>query len=114
MTGDFLHWLRAADWRHWASPGGFPLRIGLGRAGMLILSAALFGGSAAYATPIRHELPMRAIVQGHNIQPRGDQLKALGYADLTPQQADEVDRLYRQLMRLSTRTQHRRSTKTGI
>lgn len=50
------------------------------------------------STPTRHELPMRAIVNGHNVQPRGDRLKALGYADLTASEAEEVDRLYRELM----------------
>jgi hypothetical protein len=50
------------------------------------------------STPTRYELPMRAIVHGHNVQPRGDRLNALGYSDLTSQQAQEVDRLYRQLM----------------
>jgi hypothetical protein len=49
-------------------------------------------------TPTRRGLPMRAIVNGHNVQPRGDNLKALGYSDLTSQEAEEVDRLYRQLM----------------
>jgi hypothetical protein len=42
---------------------------------------------------------MHAIVNGHDLQPRDDQLKALGFSDVTPQQADEVDQLYRQLMR---------------
>ena len=46
-----------------------------------------------------HRLPMHAIVNGRNIQPRSDNLKALGYSDLTLQEATEVDRLYRQLMR---------------
>ena len=46
-----------------------------------------------------HRLPMHAIVNGHNIQPRSDNLKALGYSDLTSQEAEEVDQLYRQLMR---------------
>jgi hypothetical protein len=46
-----------------------------------------------------HRLPMHAIVNSHNIQPRSDNLKALGYSDLTLQEATEVDRLYRQLMR---------------
>jgi hypothetical protein len=46
-----------------------------------------------------HRLPMHAIVNGHNIQPRSDNLKALGYSDLTLQEAAEVDHLYRQLMR---------------
>ena len=53
------------------------------------------------STPTRYELPMRAIVHGHNVQPRGDRLNALGYSDLTSQQAQEVDRLYRQLMQSS-------------
>jgi hypothetical protein len=46
-----------------------------------------------------HRLPMHAIVNGHNIQPRSDNLKTLGYSDLTLQDAAEVDHLYRQLMR---------------
>ena len=50
------------------------------------------------STPTRHELPMRAIVHGHNVQPRSDRLNALGYSDLTSQQAQEVDRLYQELM----------------
>lgn len=48
--------------------------------------------------PTRHELPMRAVVNGHNVQPRGDRLQALGYSDLTPQEAKEVEQLYQQLM----------------
>jgi hypothetical protein len=54
--------------------------------------------ASSSSTPTRHGLPMRAIVNGHNVQPRGDRLKALGYYDLTSQEAEEVDRLYRQLM----------------
>jgi hypothetical protein len=50
------------------------------------------------STPSRYELPMRPIVHGHNVQPRGDLLNALGFSDLTLQQAQEVDRLYRLLM----------------
>jgi hypothetical protein len=45
-----------------------------------------------------HELPMRAIVNGHHVQPRRDLLDALGYSDLSPQAAEEVDRLNRQLL----------------
>jgi hypothetical protein len=47
---------------------------------------------------MRHELPMRAIVNGHHVQPRRDLLDALGYSDLSPQAAEEVDRLNRQLL----------------
>ena len=33
-------------------------------------------------TTMHHELPMRAIVNGHHVQPRRDLLDALGYSDL--------------------------------
>jgi hypothetical protein len=49
-------------------------------------------------TTMHHELPMRAIVSGHHVQPRRDLLDALGYSDLSPQAAEEVDRLNRQLL----------------
>jgi hypothetical protein len=49
-------------------------------------------------TTMRHDLPMRAIVNGHHVQPRRDLLDALGYSDLSPQAADEVDHLNRQLL----------------
>jgi hypothetical protein len=54
--------------------------------------------ASSSSTPTRRVLPMQAIVHGHNVQPRGDNLKALGYIDLTSQEAEEVERLYRQLM----------------
>jgi hypothetical protein len=47
---------------------------------------------------MHHELPMRAIVNSHHVQPRRDLLDALGYPDLSPQAAEEVDRLNRQLL----------------
>ena len=76
--------------------------IGLSRsASILMLYLALFGGIAFADTLKRHELPMRAIEHGHNVQPRSDQLEALGYSDLTPQEADEVDRLYQEIMKNS-------------
>ena len=50
---------------------------------------------------MRHELPMRAIVNGHHVQPRRDLLDALGYSDLSPLAAEEVDRLNRQLLQQS-------------
>ncbi|MBV8523841.1 MAG: hypothetical protein JOY71_17255 [Acetobacteraceae bacterium] len=58
---------------------------------------ALAGGS------VRQELPMRAIVNGHNMQPRNDRIEALGYSDVTSQQAEEINHLYAQLMRSSGR-----------
>jgi hypothetical protein len=59
----------------------------------------LFGGIASADTLARHELPLHAVAHGHNIQPRADQLKALGYFDLTAQETGEVDRLYREPMK---------------
>jgi hypothetical protein len=98
----YLYGLVMVGRHRWISPCSVPLRVvlELGRGvGILILYSALFVGMALADTSTRHELPMRAIVRGHNIQPRGDQLKALGYSDLTPQEADEVDRLYRELLK---------------
>jgi hypothetical protein len=66
--------------------------------GILILYTALLSGIAPTGASAGRELPMHAIVNGHTVQPRDDQLRALGYSDLGPQKADEVDRLYRQLM----------------
>ena len=65
----------------------------------LLFVWALPCGVSFADTRAHHALPMHAIVNGHDLQPRDDQLKALGFSDVTPQQADEVDQLYRQLMR---------------
>ena len=94
--------------------GGQPKRNGSGalsrivaESGRCVLILGLHStlcGEAALAGPSAcHELPMRAIVNGHNIQPRSDRLNALGYSDLTPQQAEEVDHLFWQIMRNSNR-----------
>lgn len=53
---------------------------------------------ASGQTGVDYDLPMHPIIEGHNVQPRDDRLKALGYSDLTSKEADEVNRLYRQLM----------------
>jgi len=72
---------------------------------ILILFLTLKTGVAVAATSTICELSMRAIVNGHNVQPRADCLKALGRSDLPPQAADEVDRLYQDLMRDSISTE---------
>jgi hypothetical protein len=88
---------------HWINLWRVPLRRVIKSARgavILILYSTLFVGIAlASDAPTRLVLPMHAVVRGRNIQPRDDQLKALGYSDLTPQQADEVDRLYRELVK---------------
>ena len=68
---------------------------------MLILLLALKAEIALAATSTLCELPMRAIVHGHDVQPSADCLKVLGRSDLPPQAAEEVDRLYQELMRNS-------------
>jgi hypothetical protein len=62
------------------------------------LALAKINSAGSSDTTMRHELPMRAIVNGHHIQPRRDLLDALGYSDLSPQAAEEIDRLDRQLL----------------
>jgi hypothetical protein len=73
--------------------------------GALIMSLGLaLSGDIAHAGVLtRHKLPMQPIVNGHHVQPRADRLQALGYSDLTPQQTDEVERLYQQLLQKSMR-----------
>jgi hypothetical protein len=72
--------------------------------GALIISLLALSGDRAHAGVLtRHEFPMQPIVNGHHVQPRADRLQALDYSDLTPQQTDEVARLYQQLLQKSIR-----------
>lgn len=73
-----------------AETGGYVYRDPLG--------LPKINSSGSSGTTRRHELPMRAVVNGHHVQPRRDLLDALGYSDLSPQAAEEVDRLDRQLL----------------
>ena len=68
---------------------------------IISLYLVLSGGIALAGPLARHKFPMQPIVNGHHVQPRGDRLQALGYPDLTPQQAEQVDRLYQQLLQNS-------------
>ena len=51
---------------------------------------------AEEAKPLPHTSPW-PIQQGHNLQPRADQLRAMGRDDITAQESREIDRLYKQL-----------------
>jgi hypothetical protein len=63
------------------------------------LAATLLVGAAGPNTQAApHELPMHAIVNGHNVQPRKSELQALGTPDTTSTESAEIDELYRQLM----------------
>jgi hypothetical protein len=77
--------------------------------GAFIMSLCLtLSGDMAYAGVLtRHESPMQPIVNGHHVQPRADRLQALRYSDLTPQQTDEIEHLYQQLLQKSIRQSKR-------
>ena len=82
-----------ASARRWkvSSRAAFTLAVALS-AGLLLGAA----GPNTQAAP--HQLPMHAIVNGHNVQPRKSQLQALGTPDTTSTESAEIDELYRQLM----------------
>ena len=53
-----------------------------------------------------HKLRFQAIVNGRNLQPRDDQLKPLHLSDVTPQEAQMIDRLYQELLAGNSRSPH--------
>ena len=76
-------------------------RSALRRAGLMALlvgGTVLVGAAGPTTQAAPHQLPMHAVVNGHNVQPRTDQLQALGTADTSSAENAEVDELYRELM----------------
>jgi hypothetical protein len=54
-----------------------------------------------------NQLRMRAVVNGHPVQPTEGQLQAIGHPDMTTAEAKEVKNIYHQLMQgNSTNTQY--------
>jgi hypothetical protein len=68
----------------------------------LAMIAAMVSITAGPPHAQARELPLHSIVNGDRLQPHETQLKALGYSDVTPSQAAEIDRLYRQLTHCSS------------
>jgi hypothetical protein len=94
------------DAEHATNPYRVLLRIvgELVRAALIMSLCLALSGDIAHAGVLTcHDLPMQPIVNGHHVQPRADRLQALGYSDLTPQQTDEVEHLYQQLLQKSIR-----------
>jgi hypothetical protein len=80
--------------------------IGFAGAALSVLFALSLGW-AGQAKPLPHPGPW-PIQQGHNLQPRADQLRAMRKEDLTTRESIEVDRLYRQLEESSQQMLRRR------
>ena len=80
--------------------------IGFAGAPLSVLVAVSIA-SAEQAKPLPHPGPW-PIQQGHNLQPRADQLKAMRKQDLTTLESLEIERLYRQLEESSQEMLERR------
>ena len=60
-----------------------------------IVSLAIFAGAPISSA---RELPLQSTIDGHRVQPTQEELRALDRPDVTRSQADEIDRLYRELL----------------
>jgi hypothetical protein len=72
-------------------------RNAVGLAGVALgslLTLSLARAEEAKALPHAGPWPIQ---RGHNLQPRADQLRAMGRDDMTVQESREIDRLYKQL-----------------
>lgn len=67
----------------------------------LVLIAASVTAFAEIQSALARQLPRQAIVHGRNLQPRENDLKSLGITDVSPLQAAEIDKLYRDLLHCS-------------
>jgi hypothetical protein len=61
-----------------------------------------------------HRPRFQAIVNGHNLQPRDDQLRSLHIKDLTPQESRMIDRLYQRLLAQNSRSPYFSSSADGL
>jgi hypothetical protein len=68
----------------------------------LAMIAAVLSITAGVPHVQARYLPLHSVVNGNRLQPHESELKALGYSDVTPVQAAEINRLYRQLTHCSS------------
>jgi len=67
----------------------------------LALVTSFFVIGTTLGAALSNELPMRAVVDGHPVQPTESQLEAIGHPDMTTSEAKEINNLYNQLMQNS-------------
>ena len=76
-------------------------RKALGWIALAVLTAGVPATVGAQSATAR-ELPMQSIVDGHRLQPRADDLRAIHRPDVTASEAAEIDRLYGEILRGTT------------
>jgi hypothetical protein len=64
----------------------------------IFLFAATVATSAETQSAHARQLPKQSIVHGQRLQPRESDLESLSITHVSPQEAAEVDRLYRELL----------------
>jgi hypothetical protein len=64
---------------------------------VLVIMAVFVETQAAQA----RQLPRQSIVHGQRLQPRENDLESLAITDVSPSQAAEIERLYRDLLHCS-------------
>jgi hypothetical protein len=64
----------------------------------IVLIAASVATSAENLSAQPRQLPKQSIVLGQRLQPRHSDLASLNIRDVSPAQAAEIDRLYRELL----------------
>jgi hypothetical protein len=64
----------------------------------IVLIAAVVATVAETQSAQTRQLPRQSIVHGQRLQPRESDLVSLSITDVSPSQAAEIDRLYRELL----------------
>jgi hypothetical protein len=64
----------------------------------IVLIAASVATAAETQSAQARQLPKQSIVHGQRLQPKESDLESLSITDVSPPQAAEIDRLYRELL----------------